>query len=134
MLVDGVLILHTDAFENRRSYVYGINPADGAELWSFERKTHGETEEEEKHITSYSTPVVVNAGNRPTVAVVSTNHGWFGLDPRNGEVVWKHPQVYGFRSVGSPAVGDGILFAAFGAGGGGKSTDDLAIFTFPDVI
>lgn len=127
MLVDGVLILHTDAFENRRSYVYGINPADGTELWSFERKTKGETEEDEKHITSYSTPVVVKAGNRDTVAVVSTNHGWFGLDPKNGEVVWSHPHVYQQRSVGSPASGDGILFASFGSGGGGKESTALKV-------
>ena len=78
----------------------------------------------------------MNAGNRQTIAVVSTNHGWFGLDPKNGEVVWKHPQIYKQRSVGSPAVGDGVLFASFGSGGGGKESTALKVGNSekPDVL
>lgn len=124
ILVDGTLILHTDNVEARKSYIYGINPADGTELWARERVTPAE---DQKHITSYSTPVISNCGGRACVVFLSTNHGWLGLDPKNGEEIWSHEDEYTFRSVGSIAENDGVVFATMGSGGAGKQSAALKL-------
>lgn len=124
VLIDGVLIVHTDGLEQKKSYIYGINPADGSELWARERVT---PEGNEKHITAYNTPVESKSGDRTTVVMLSTNHGWMGLDPKTGEEVWSHKQVYEFRSVGSIAESGGLLFAAMGSGGAGKQSAALQL-------
>ena len=122
ILSEGVLIIHTDAKDERHSFIYGLNPADGSEVWSRERITPPGND---KHLTAYSTPVEVKSGDRNTVALLSTNHGWLGLDPKNGEIAWSYPEVYGFRSVGSILEFDGNLFATLGSGGGGKQSAAL---------
>ena len=122
ILSEGVLIVHTDAKDDRKSYIFGINPADGTELWSRERLTPAE---DEKHLTSYSTPVECIVGGRTCVVFLSTNHGWLGLDPKNGEEIWSHQDEYTFRSVGSYAESDGVLFASMGSGGAGKQSTAL---------
>ncbi len=124
ILSEGVLILHTDAVSEKKSYIYGINPADGAELWTRERITSGA---EEKHLTAYSTPVESRCGGRPCVVFLSTNHGWMGLDPKNGEEIWSYQDKYTFRSVGSIAESDGVVFATMGSGGAGKQSTALKL-------
>ncbi len=124
ILVEGTLIIHTDAVEDRKSYIYGINPADGAELWSRERISPAE---DQKHLTAYSTPVVSTCGGRPCVVLLSTNHGWMGLDPKNGEEIWSYDDEYTFRSVGSIAEDGGLLFATMGSGGAGKQSTALRL-------
>ncbi len=124
ILSEGVLIIHTDAVEDKKSYIYGVNPADGAELWARERIT---PEGDEKHLTAYSTPVEVVSGGRTSVAFLSTNHGWMGLDPKNGEEIWSHHDSYTFRSVGSIAESNGLLFASMGSGGAGKQSAALKV-------
>lgn len=124
VLIDGVLIVHTDGLEQKKSFIYGINPSDGSELWARERVTPEGTE---KHITAYNTPVESRSGDRATVVLLSTNHGWLGLDPKTGEEVWSHKEVYGFRSVGSVAESGGLLFAAMGSGGAGKQSAALQL-------
>lgn len=122
ILSEGVLIVHTDSKDERKSHIFGINPADGSELWRRERLT---PQEDEKHITQYSTPLVSVVDGRTSVVFLSTNHGWMGLDPKNGEVIWSHNEDYTFRSVGSYAESGGLLFASMGSGGAGKDSTAL---------
>lgn len=117
ILVDGVLVLHTDSLELKKSRIIGLNPATGKSLWERERVTEGE---EEKHITAYSTPATITVEGRNMLVVVQTNDGWKGLDPKTGEVLWAFDGEYSQRSVGSIAVGGGLVVASFGSGSQGR--------------
>lgn len=122
ILVEGTLVLHTDSVENKKSVVMGLNPKDGSTTWEVERKT---PEEDEKHLTAYNTPTTVNVEGREILVVLQTNDGWKGIDPGTGDVLWGYPGEYTFRSVGSIASGDGIVFATLGSGGTGKQSAAL---------
>ena len=95
----------------------GVSPADGAELWRYERVSPAEGPE---HMTVYSTPIAVEVGNRQTIALLSPNCGWVGLDPKSGKEVWSYRGNYKSRSVGSPTAADGIVVATTGSGGKGR--------------
>jgi outer membrane protein assembly factor BamB len=122
ILSDGVLIIHTDSVELRKSLVMGLNPATGESLWELERTTPGT---EEKHLTAYSTPVSMNVDGKEIVVVVQTNDGWKGMDPKTGKVLWGYDGEYTQRSVGSIAPGRGSVFATFGSGGQGRQATAL---------
>ncbi len=117
ILVEGVLVLHTDSLELKKSLIIGLDPATGKSLWERERVTEGA---DEKHITAYSTPTTVTVGGRTAIVVVQTNDGWKGLDPRTGEVLWGFDGEYTLRSVGSIAEGGGLVVASFGSGSQGR--------------
>lgn len=117
ILADGVLILHTDSVEKKKSFVMGLDPATGKSLWEVERVTEGA---EEKHLTAYNTPVAITVEGRTMVVVLQTNDGWKGLDPKTGEVLWSFDGEYTQRSVGSIAFGNGLVFATFGSGSQGR--------------
>jgi outer membrane protein assembly factor BamB len=122
ILSDGVLILHTDSLEKRKSLVMGLDPATGKSLWEMERIT---PTEDEKHLTAYSTPVTMKIDGKEIVVVMQTNDGWKGLDPKTGKVLWSYDGEYTQRSVGSIAAGRGIVFATVGSGGQGKQATAL---------
>ena len=117
ILVDGTLVLHTDSKDEGRGMVYGISPGDGAELWRYERVSPAEGPE---HMTVYSTPIAVEVEDRQTIALLSPNCGWVGLDPKSGKEVWSYRGNYKSRSVGSPTAADGIVVATTGSGGKGR--------------
>lgn len=124
ILVDGVLVFHTDAVKERKSYVFGLNPENGEVLWNLERTTPATGE---KHLTAYNTPVTVRSGAINTVVALQSNDGWKGLNPADGSIIWQAPGGYGFRSVGSIAADEGYLFASFGSGGAGKQATALKV-------
>lgn len=117
ILADGVLILHTDSVEKKKSFVMGLDPATGKSLWEVERVTEGA---EEKHLTAYNTPVAITVEGRTMIVVLQTNDGWKGLDPKTGDVLWDFDGEYSQRSVGSIAWGNGLVFATFGSGSQGR--------------
>ena len=122
ILSDGVLIVHTDSVELRKSLVLGLDPATGKSLWELERATPGT---EEKHLTAYSTPVSMTIDGKEVVIVLQTNDGWKGLDPKTGKVLWGFDGEYALRSVGSIAPGRDMVFATFGSGGQGRQATAL---------
>ena len=93
-------------------------------MWEVERVT---PETDKKHLTAYNTPVTIKSGGVDTIVALQSNDGWRGLNPQSGSLIWKAPGGYSFRSVGSIAVGDGLLFASFGSGGAGKQSSTLRI-------
>jgi len=125
ILVDGVLIVNTDSKEERKNHVVGIDAASGKILWSQERIDPAS--EKLPHKTVYSTPLVVTLGGQKTVTLVSTHHGWLGLDPKTGKTIWQHQENYPNRSVGSPVEKDGVIFATLGASGNGKLSDAFRV-------
>ncbi|MAB76074.1 MAG: hypothetical protein CMO47_06405 [Verrucomicrobiales bacterium] len=122
IISEGVLVIHTDSVTNKKSFVIGLDPKTGEELWRVERAT---LIEGEKHLTAYNTPVTLNVNGTPMVVVLQTNDGWRGLSPRTGEKLWQFKGDYSLRSVGSIATGEGIVFATFGSGGQGKQASAL---------
>ncbi len=122
ILVDGVLIVNTDSKEKQKNHLYGIEAATGKTLWNIER-----SDPDSLHKTVYSTPLVSTSNGKKAVTVVSTHHGWLGLDPITGETIWQHKENYRNRSVGSPVEKDGILFASLGAAGKGKLSAALKL-------
>ena len=122
ILVDGVLIINTDSKEEQKNNIFGIEAATGKILWTRER-----TDPDPLHKTVYSTPIIVKSDDQNTVTLVSTHHGWLGLDPKSGKTVWEHKENYRNRSVGSPVEKDGIVFATLGASGKGKLSAALRV-------
>lgn len=122
VVAGGLLILHTDSVEEKRSTVMGLDPKTGETVWELVRETAAG---EEKHLTAYNTPTVVVEGGRETLVVFQTNDGWKGLAPATGEVEWALDEGYDLRSVGSIVSGDGIVFATTGSGGNGKQATAL---------
>lgn len=121
IIVEGLLVFHTDSKDDGRSQIRALDPATGSDVWMHERVTT----EGEKHLTVYSTPLVLENGGRKVVALLSPNDGWLGLDAVSGEVVWRHKDEYKYRSVGSPVAGGEILFGSMGSGGAGKDSAAL---------
>lgn len=125
ILVDGVVIVNTDSKEERKNHIVGIDADSGKILWSRERIDPAS--EKLPHKTVYSTPLIVMLGDQKTVALVSTHHGWLGLDPKTGKTLWQHQENYPNRSVGSPVEKDGLVFATLGASGKGKLSDAFRV-------
>lgn len=124
VLIDGVLVFHTDAKDDYKSYVIGLNPDDGEVLWDIERITPAS---DKKHLTAYNTPVSIKSGDTNTIVALQSNDGWKGIKPADGSIVWQAPGGYSYRSVGSVAASDGYLFASFGSGGAGKQGSALKV-------
>ncbi|MDF1815402.1 MAG: PQQ-binding-like beta-propeller repeat protein [Verrucomicrobiales bacterium] len=124
ILVDGVLVFHTDSKDDYKSYVIGLNPESGEVVWEVERITPAS---DKKHFTAYNTPVTVKSGAINTVVALQSNDGWKGINPVDGSIVWQAPGGYSFRSVGSVASANGYLFASFGSGGAGKQGTTLKV-------
>lgn len=124
ILVDGVLILHTDNVEKKTSYVMGLDPKTGESLWELERVTE---DPDAKHVTAYNTPTSIKVGGKTILVVLQTNDGWKGIDPKTGEVLWGFQGDYNQRSVSSIASYKDIVFATFGSGGNGKMATALKV-------
>lgn len=125
ILVNGVIIVNTDSKEKRENHIVGIDAPSGKILWSRERVDPDS--EKLPHKTVYSTPLIVMLGDKKSVALVSTHHGWLGLDPKTGKTLWQHQENYPNRSVGSPVEKDGLVFATLGASGKGKLSDAFRV-------
>lgn len=117
ILADGVLILHTDSVELKKSRILGLDPETGATIWEVERVTAGA---EDKHTTAYSTPAPMTIDGKTVVVFLQTNDGWKGLDPKTGEVIWAFDGELTLRSVGSIAVDGDVVFATVGQGSQGR--------------
>lgn len=110
-IVVGDAVLIGDDNEGKASFLFGIDRMSGKLLWKTPRKT-------EKF--SPATPVVFHSGTGAEQAVFcSKAEGMAGIDPKTGRVVWQVPGLFDSRTVSSPAVGDGLIFATCGEGAGG---------------
>ncbi len=122
VLIGGKLVFHTDALDESKSSVIGVNPDNGETVWTYERQT---PVPDETHKTAYNTPVSVRVGSKEMVVALQTNDGWRGLNADTGKVEWSYDGGYKMRSVGSVIESDGYLFASFGSGGNGKNSTAL---------
>jgi outer membrane protein assembly factor BamB len=94
------------------SFILAVDAATGVTRWQTPRQT---TE------AGYATPCLYDPGDgRALLVFVSHSHGFSGIDPANGEVVWELPEVFDKRVVSSPVLAAGLIIGACGSGEGGN--------------
>jgi outer membrane protein assembly factor BamB len=109
IVVDGKLIVAND--QDGSSSIVALDGATGRLVWTAERKTQK---------TAYSTPCLFRTEQGQWQLITSSwAHGLSALCPETGKMLWELP-VFKLRTVGSPAVADGVIFASTGVGGVGK--------------
>jgi outer membrane protein assembly factor BamB len=113
-LADGALIISTDC-KGGVGGIVALKPSDGSELWKHERASTQ---------TPFSSPLTYEANPGDWRVVVSSNPaGLTCLDAKSGKVVWEldNPSP-DLRAVSSPAMANGVIFAAVGQGGTAKGS------------
>lgn len=80
--------------------------------------------ESSSHV-SYSAPCLfptaASAGAlKPQVVFTSKSHGFTGLDPLTGKVVWEYRPAFKQRVVSSPVIADDVILCTCGSGGYGR--------------
>lgn len=91
------------------SSIVALNRKTGKPVWSVDRPTRE---------VSYSTPFVYDAGGAPQLICLSGIAGLAALDPQNGKTLWSGAPL-DKRTVGSPVLAGGKIFAICGQGGRG---------------
>ena len=97
--------------QDGESSVVALDCETGEVRWESKRRT-------EK--TAYATPCIYTPSTgAPQLLVNSWGHGFSGLDPKTGELLWELP-LFKYRVVGSPAQCAGLVFGSAGGGGIGR--------------
>lgn len=111
IVVDDLVVVPCDC--EGESFVTALDARSGKVRW---RQTRA------PGVDSYATPAVwqTDAGAKQII-VESTAEGMAALDPRDGQAVWKLPDAFPARCVGSPVVAEGLVIATSGQGGNGRS-------------
>ena len=99
--------------QDEKGAVLAVDRKTGKQVWSLPR-AGGKAD--------YSVPCVLEQPGWPTVLLFnSSEDGIHGIDPVAGKVVWSTaPKVLRMRSIASPVVAGGVVFASCGSGGGGN--------------
>ncbi len=93
------------------SKVVALNAETGEQVWS--------TADRKFRKTSYATPMILSISGQDQVVCLSGALGLSGLDPATGRELWNSGELP-LRTVASPVLGEGLLFAGCGSGGRGK--------------
>ncbi len=108
----GLMIVGNDNKET--SFLAGLNGKTGKTAWQIKRNSK---------MTSYSTPAVYRPKEgSPEVVFVSEANGMTGVDSVSGQQKWESDKLFRFKSVASPVVAGGVIFATAGAGGAGRES------------
>ncbi len=95
-----------------KSYVVAHELATGKTRWMTARMTHATAEQ----CDAYTTPMLTRVHGQPRLIVMGGNQ-LDAYDPRTGKQVWFLPKQTGGRTVTSPTIGDGVVFATRGQRG-----------------
>ena len=113
IVLGGTLIVCNDNASGD-SFLTGLDPATGDVRWRLDRRSRQ---------ASYITPPVYRpAGGTPQVVFCSPPHGLSGHDPATGKMLWESGDHFTLKSVASPVVAGGVVFATTGKGGAGKES------------
>jgi len=108
----GLMIVGNDNKET--SFLAGLDGKTGETIWQIKRNSK---------MTSYITPAVYRPkDSRPEVVFVNEANGITGVDPVSGEMKWESDKLFTLKSVASPVVAGGVIFATAGAGGAGRQS------------
>ncbi|HXT59965.1 MAG TPA: PQQ-binding-like beta-propeller repeat protein [Pirellulales bacterium] len=114
VIYKGMVILGNDQGDEDANGVSFLNAFDrrsGEPLWQRARQTEQ---------VAYSTPCVFSRPGKPDELIFNSGaHGVTSIDPKNGNVNWEL-DVLDKRSVSSPVIAAGLIFATCGSGGGGN--------------
>ena len=94
-----------------KSSLIAVDRLTGKTRWQTERTTA---------VVTYSTPYVYQPEQGPPELIFnSQGHGMTGVDPKTGKTNWEI-SILDKRSVSSPILAGGLVFASCGSGGGGN--------------
>jgi outer membrane protein assembly factor BamB len=94
-----------------KSSLVAVDRRTGKIRWQTERTTA---------VVTYSTPYVYQPEKGPTELIFnSQGHGMTSIDPMTGKTNWEI-DILNKRSVSSPILAGGLLYASCGSGGGGN--------------
>ena len=99
------------------SAIVALDAQTGRERWRTAR---------ESGRTAYSTPLVIDSGDKPQLVVASNAHGLTSLDPATGRIIWE-TRCFPRRTVSSPILAGGHVVCTCGEGGG----DNLLVAVTP---
>jgi outer membrane protein assembly factor BamB len=114
VLAGDALILSSDC-EKGSGGITALKPSDGSVLWKCPRQSDR---------TPFSTPLTFEEAPGQWRIIVSSNpKALTCIDAKSGAILWEldNPSD-GLRAVGSPAMTNGVIFAAIGQGGTGKAS------------
>ncbi|MGK0187778.1 MAG: outer membrane protein assembly factor BamB [Verrucomicrobiales bacterium] len=109
------LLVGNDHAAQGGGYLAGLDCATGEEKWKVKRSAVK---------ASFSTPTLFKPENGPMQAIFSSNPmALTAVEAETGKVVWEYPGNFrkDIRTVASPVVTHGIVFASAGSGGSGKA-------------
>jgi outer membrane protein assembly factor BamB len=114
VLAGGALVISSDCESGSGGFT-ALKPADGSVLWKFPRSSHR---------TPFSTPLTFEEKPGQWRVVVSSNpKALTCIDAKDGKVLWELDNLSpNLRAVGSPAIANGVIFAAIGQGGTAKGS------------
>ena len=110
IVVEGLVILLNEQ-DTDLGAIIAVECATGRLRWKTPRKVDKMT---------FATPIVVEVGGKRQIITSSATDGIMGLDALTGKIIWRTP-LFSVRTCGSPVLGDGLIFAAEGDGGRGKT-------------
>ncbi len=100
-----------DEAANGISFLIAVDRRTGETRWQRARQTEQ---------VAYSTPCVFSQPGKPDELIFNSGaHGVTSIDPQTGNVNWEI-DVLNKRSVSSPVLAAGLIFATCGSGGGGN--------------
>ena len=118
VMAGGVLVVSQENLNNESSYIYGLNPADGATVWKVARPCTK---------TPYATPAVREVNGKTEVVFCSTTFGVTAFDAASGKLSWEFNPNFQQRCVGSPVLMGDRVYVGTGQGGGGKESCIVAL-------
>ncbi len=87
-----------------------VDKLSGKTSWELERETYPRN--------SFSTPIIIQNKKQESQLVFSSfAHGFTGIDPVTGDILWERPNVLRHRVVGSPIYSEGLLIGFYKGGG-----------------
>jgi outer membrane protein assembly factor BamB len=111
IVLDDLVIMPCD--HSGDSFVAALDASTGDVRWRTPRASGTE---------SYATPAVIDVdGSSPQIIVDSTAEGMAALSPRDGQAIWRLPDVFVARCVASPLVAEGKIIGTSGEGGNGRN-------------
>jgi outer membrane protein assembly factor BamB len=114
VVFEKTLIVGNDHAAQEGGYLAGLDSATGDEKWKIQRHAVK---------ASFSTPTLYTPENGPTQAIFSSNPiALTAVEVDTGNVAWEFAGDFreDIRTVASPVIANGIVFATAGSGGGGK--------------
>ena len=96
------------------SAIHALNRMTGETIWKVDRAW------EPQGKTSYSTPLVYySEDGKAQIIFNSASSGMNAIDPHTGKTIWQVADIFPKRTIGSPILVDGLIFASCGDGNAG---------------